>query len=66
MNWEILQLRTKQMKLFHEQQFTEKKAKWQRNQPVLEQLQSKNNQMKKYSEPKLSKVLNYLFVFKLN
>lgn len=54
------------MKLLHEQQFSEKSATWQRNQRVLEKLRSKHNQMKKYSEPKLSKVLNYLFVFKLH
>ncbi|XP_060867719.1 PHD finger protein 14 isoform X1 [Metopolophium dirhodum] len=48
-NWEILQLRTKQMKLLREQQSSEKSATWQRNQRRLEKLRSKYYEMKKIS-----------------
>ncbi|XP_016656123.1 PHD finger protein 14-like isoform X3 [Acyrthosiphon pisum] len=50
-NWEILQLRTKQMKLKREQQSSEKSLSWQRNQRWLKKLQSKYDQMKKISKP---------------
>ncbi|XP_025206271.1 PHD finger protein 14-like [Melanaphis sacchari] len=49
-NWEILQLRTKQMKLRREQQSLEKSTSWQRNQQWLGKLRSKYNQMKKLSQ----------------
>lgn len=49
-NWEILQLRIKQMKLKREQQSSEKPLSWQRNQQWLKKLQSKYDQMKKVSK----------------
>lgn len=53
-NWEILQLRTKQMKLLREEQSIEKSATWQRNQRRLGKLRSKYYQMKKISKPESS------------
>ncbi|XP_022181600.1 PHD finger protein 14-like isoform X2 [Myzus persicae] len=49
-NWEILQLRTKQMKLKREQQSLEKSPSWQRNQQWLKKLQFKYDEMKKVSK----------------
>uniref|UniRef100_A0A2S2QKR8 PHD finger protein n=1 Tax=Sipha flava TaxID=143950 RepID=A0A2S2QKR8_9HEMI len=53
-NWEILQLRTKQMKLLREEQSSEKSATWQRNQRRLEKLRSKYYQLKKINKPESS------------
>jgi len=49
-NWEILQLRTEQMKLKREQQSSEKSPSWQRTQRWLKKLQSKYDQIKKNSK----------------
>lgn len=54
-NWEILQLRTNQMKLLREQQSSEKSATWQRNQQRLGKLRSKYYQLKKNIKTESSK-----------
>ncbi|VVC34294.1 Hypothetical protein CINCED_3A006531 [Cinara cedri] len=53
-NWDILQKRTKQMKLLREQQSSEKSATWLRNQRRLEKLRSKYYEMKKITKPESS------------
>lgn len=61
-NWEILQLRTKQMKLLREQQSSEKSATWQRNQRRLEKLRSKYYEMKKISKTESSNQLKIICI----
>jgi len=61
-NWEILQLRTKQMKLLREQQSSEKSATWQRNQRRLEKLRSKYYEMKKINITESSKKFKFIYL----